>query len=529
MPPPPLIEGVLLKESDNTHNLHERYFQFHADGLVRYWMNEDLATRREPPRGEGKVVDGEEWWPKSNAASKGLRSVAKNVKLATKYATSHQYDGRTFTLTILPTPKSAPSPAATPGDSTSSSMVSVKLHTYRLVAPTRADRVQWLLVTAQHLQARITAPPTTAPDEEEAGETAPSPTEVAALVPDPRRKVLDVLPTVWKMWKERGENDAAFERYAALLREDPSCWQLLQDRGNFLLWCGEPRRAEADFSAAIDMHASRPELWNDRAVSHMDQGHYVEAAADIEHALKLRPEFAEALSNLGNVRRQLGQLRAAKAAYDSALLLKPKDSRTWNNRGALQEELGNLVAAELDMARAIELGGCPKALDNCMRIKEQLMSGAQELVQLPPCSLITAPGSLVRFTFEDGPLGLFLVNPVAGEIGKIIIKAVEDASQAERIGVPVGGVVVALNGQMLGDLGHADFLVMLQKQERPVTLVIRWPEAPQELQDGVESRALPAAAAQVDAAADTSGGANNLEAPILLPGGSGECIPGIVD
>ena len=113
--------------------------------------------------------------------------------------------------------------------------------------------------------------------------------------------------------------------------------------------------------------------------------------------------------------------------------------------------------------------------------------------------------------------------------GKIIIKAVEDASQAERIGVPVGGVVVALNGQMLGDLGHADFLVMLQKQERPVTLVIRWPEAPQELQDGVESRALPAAAAQVDAAADASGGANNLEAPILLPGGSGECIPGIVD
>ena len=58
---------------------------------------------------EGKVLDGEEWWPKSNAASKGLRSVAKNIKLATSYVTSHQYDGHTFMLTIKKPQAVAPS------------------------------------------------------------------------------------------------------------------------------------------------------------------------------------------------------------------------------------------------------------------------------------------------------------------------------------------------------------------------------------------------------------------------------------
>ena len=59
------------------------------------------------------------------------------------------------------------------------------------------------------------------------------------------------------MWSERGELAVASERYAALLRKAPACWQLLQDRGNFFLFQDELRRAEADFTSALDLQSSR--------------------------------------------------------------------------------------------------------------------------------------------------------------------------------------------------------------------------------------------------------------------------------
>jgi hypothetical protein len=41
------------------------------------------------------------------------------------------------------------------------------------------------------------------------------------------------------------------------------------------------------------------------------------------HALNLRPDFAEALSSLGNIQRELGQFEAAVASHQRALILRP--------------------------------------------------------------------------------------------------------------------------------------------------------------------------------------------------------------
>jgi hypothetical protein len=88
--------------------------------------------------------------------------------------------------------------------------------------------------------------------------------------------------------------------------------------------------------------------------------------------------------------------------------------RTWNNRGALQEQLGNLVAAELDVRRALELGGCPKAATNLSRISGLLSRAVLELSPLQPCWKALPPTpdqcALVTFTFGEGPIGLFLVD-----------------------------------------------------------------------------------------------------------------------
>lgn len=123
--------------------------------------------------------------------------------------------------------------------------------------------------------------------------------------------------------------------------------------GNMYMHVGDLRRAEVDLSAALEINAERPEIWNDRAACRSRAGRHDDALVDTEGALRLRPDFAPALSNRGNAYRALNQSSAAKAAYNAALLLDPLDARTWNNRGALQEESGNLVAAELDIRHAL--------------------------------------------------------------------------------------------------------------------------------------------------------------------------------
>ena len=188
----------------------------------------------------------------------------------------------------------------------------------------------------------------------------------------------------------------------------PKCWQVLQDRGNYFMHCKEHRRAESDFSCALELQPKRPELYNDRGVCRFAQKQYEGALTDLDAALRLRPGFAQAHSNIGNVQRELGDLSKAKAAYNAALLLDANDSRTWNNRGALQEQLNNLVAAELDVRRALELGGCEKAKENLERIAAALRGIELELSPLKTSwceeeeqAAPLAPGGLHAFGEAD--------------------------------------------------------------------------------------------------------------------------------
>ena len=374
------------------------------------------------------------------------------------------------------------------------------------------------------------------------------------------QSILAELPSVWTSWSERGLYEDAEARYAELLARRPACWQLLQDRGNFHLHRREYRRADADFSSALELAPTRPELWNDRAACRTQAEQHEDARLDLETALQLRPNFAEALSNLGNVHRELGEKERAKAAYNAALLLNPRDARTWNNRGALQEEvrpargalscpllsppralchdpracthvdasaarthrlarlitmtvwptcrpsararaltplqMGNLVAAELDICRAIELGGCAKAEENRARIAAHLAESETELRVLPACRLAhRRAGAVLWFEMGEGPLGLFLVNAGApgaeaaataaasasagaAAEGEVVIASVYDDSQAARAGVPVGGVVVGLNGSTVGRMSHVELTRRIVTSPRPLSLQVRCPPPP---------------------------------------------------
>ena len=498
-----LLEGLLLKQAQHTALLHQRWVRLLADGRLQYWA---AALAHGPPRAQGHALEAEEWWPDRErrklasmvahdalAIKQGVNAMRKRVQSQPSFsqtelahADDDQFFGRCFRVRV-----------AMQAMPESSEVGSGSDEWIQLVAPSRAERLRWLSALAAHINRAPAAAPSAA---------APA----AAPAASSMQAVLDELPEVWALWSDVGNTAAAAARYSELLRLAPACIELLHDRGNFHMRVGELRRAEVDFSAALELTSERAELYNDRAVCRIEQGLFVEALSDVKRAVRLRPDFAEAISNAGNAHRRLGHYEFAKQAYDTALLLAPLDARTWNNRGALQEDLGHLVAAELDVKRALELGGCPKAQENMERIAARLASGDIELRPLRPCWRALesdSHGVLVTFTFGEGPLGMFIVNagapmrprasqppfPEAAEAaasgegeerlerwpaardGEAVIANVFEGSQAYDCGVPVGGVIVGINGTTIGAISHAEITGRMQAASRPLSLRVRCP------------------------------------------------------
>ena len=75
-----------------------------------------------------------------------------------------------------------------------------------------------------------------------------------------------------------------------------------------------------DPPTAADFEAQRA---FDEGTRHMKAKRYAEAVAAFQQAVKARPDFAEAHSNLGYSLRNTGRLDQAIAAYREAIRLKP--------------------------------------------------------------------------------------------------------------------------------------------------------------------------------------------------------------
>ena len=67
-------------------------------------------------------------------------------------------------------------------------------------------------------------------------------------------------------------------------------------------------------------------------------------------ALALRPQYAEALFNLGNAAREAGRADEALAHYDKALQLQPDFAEALAHRGTALRNLGRFEEA-LDLRR----------------------------------------------------------------------------------------------------------------------------------------------------------------------------------
>lgn len=80
-------------------------------------------------------------------------------------------------------------------------------------------------------------------------------------------------------------------------------------------------------------------------MAEIQRGNYAQALPQMQAALHLRPDHADARYNVARLHEALGQMQEALAAYDACLVQQPQWPAVWNNRGNVLRALGQSAAA----------------------------------------------------------------------------------------------------------------------------------------------------------------------------------------
>lgn len=220
----------------------------------------------------------------------------------------------------------------------------------------------------------------TAPDTNAPRTTGPNTPDVAPA-PDPLREAQALHRT--------GKHDLAMQRYVAILQKDPGNADALYyvavmalQEGQIAegmkvirraLEVGKPQarlhnllgqahlRLNQDedalraFGEAIETDPAFPDAHGNRGALLAEMGRLPQALADLERAVKLRPDNATDLCNYGGVLSDLGRPEEALASLDRAIALMPRLAPALYNRAKVMSMLGRFADALADYDQTIAI------------------------------------------------------------------------------------------------------------------------------------------------------------------------------
>jgi len=130
----------------------------------------------------------------------------------------------------------------------------------------------------------------------------------------------------------------------------------LLDKGYEQYDQGEFMQAVKSFNTVIEIDPKNAEAHFLRAMTYQGLALSKLAIADLEKAILLKTDYAEAFQQLGYI-YLVGQAPAlAIEAFDKAILLTPEVAELYVNRGSAQCMLGNREQATRDYQKAQEMG-----------------------------------------------------------------------------------------------------------------------------------------------------------------------------
>ncbi|MBU1205010.1 MAG: tetratricopeptide repeat protein [Nanoarchaeota archaeon] len=141
-------------------------------------------------------------------------------------------------------------------------------------------------------------------------------------------------------------SDINFEDYPA---------QLHFNKGQSFLLREKPELAIEELDQAIDLKEDFAEAYNLRGRCKKYLGSYDLALQGYLKAIEINPKFGEAYRNLGNAYYYLDELNLMIPAFTKAIKLMPDSALAFNNRGFAYQQLKKWELALVDHNKAIEL------------------------------------------------------------------------------------------------------------------------------------------------------------------------------
>lgn len=156
-----------------------------------------------------------------------------------------------------------------------------------------------------------------------------------------------------------GEPDRAAERLEALAQRSqagPAArGAILAQAGQAWIMSGQPNRAFAAITMGLALTPADVDLLVDRSVALGTLGRYAEALEDLEHAVTIDPDRAEAWVFRAAALRHLDRAAEAEQAVARALSLDPDNAEGLLERGIIRQLRGDTAGAREDWQRAVDL------------------------------------------------------------------------------------------------------------------------------------------------------------------------------
>ena len=154
---------------------------------------------------------------------------------------------------------------------------------------------------------------------------------------------------------QAGRLEQAEAGYQKILTAHPSHADTLHLLGLIAYRRAHYARALELITQAIQRHATQPLFFYNQGLVYQALRQWGEAERAYRHALSLKPDYIDALGNLGHVLREQGALEAACAVYEQVVTLKPDHADGFNNVGVVLKEQGKAEEARDAWQQALAL------------------------------------------------------------------------------------------------------------------------------------------------------------------------------
>jgi tetratricopeptide (TPR) repeat protein len=186
------------------------------------------------------------------------------------------------------------------------------------------------------------------------GDTTARGDYVKALALDPTHGIAQHNLSVLK--SKKGDKAAAEDMLSDMIEGDSTMFYAYVQRGYQRLEAGYYKGAVEDYTGALRLDQSDPELYLARGIAREKLKDYEGAFSDYTSAIALRENMEKAWLNRGNVLSKLNRLQDAIEDYTVAITYVSDFAAAFYNRGIARYKLKQYTEACADVTRAEQLG-----------------------------------------------------------------------------------------------------------------------------------------------------------------------------